>query len=105
MQSTRLAKFVYWLSGKISRIKSYRMSYRLANEDEWLAAEGDMEMMFQPAGRHWTPIRLTWKLLEWSERLDTKHFEHWALNHENCAQGPCDDCGGLLCSLPDEETT
>ena len=104
MQSTKLAKAVYWLSGKVSKIKTYRMTYRLANEDEWLAAEGDMEMMFQPAGRMWSSIKLTWTLLTWSERLDREHWEHWALKHTGrCAARPCDNCKGTVCSLEDED--
>lgn len=104
MQSTKLAKSVYWLSGKVSRIKSYRQTYRLANEEEWLAAEGDMEMMFQPAGRAWSSIQLTWKLLGLAESLDRKHFDHWALKHTGrCSAGPCDECKGVICNLEDED--
>lgn len=104
MQSTRAAKAVYRLSGWISRIKSYRQTYRLANEDEWLAAEGDMAMMFQPAGRSWSSIKLTWTLLDLAIRLDTVHFDHWALQHTGkCASHTCDDCGGTICLLEDDE--
>lgn len=104
MQNTRAAKAVYWLSGKVSRIKSYRMTYRLANQEEWLAAEGDMECMFQPAGRQWGSIKLTWTLLGLAERWDKVHFEHWALQHTGkCASHACDDCGGVICLLEDED--
>lgn len=104
MQSTKLAKAVYWLSGKVSRIKSYRQTYRMANEDEWLAAEGDMEMMFQPDGRQWSSIQLTWKLLSLSERLDREHWEHWALKHTGkCSSHTCEGCGGTVCLLEDDE--
>lgn len=103
MQSTRLAKAVYWLSGKVSRIKSYRMTYRLANEDEWLAAEGNMEMMFQPAGRAWGSIKLTWALLELSNRWDKEHFDHWALVHTGaCSSEECSECHGMICTLEDD---
>lgn len=104
MQSTRLAKSVYWLSGKVSRIKSYRMTYRMANEDEWLAAGGDMEMMFQPAGRRWSSIQLTWTLLGLANRWDKVHFDHWALKHTGrCASHDCPDCGGVVCFLEDDD--
>lgn len=103
MQSTKLAKSVYWLSGKVSRIKSYRMTYRLTNEEEWLAAEGDMEMMFQPAGRMWMPIQLTWKLLNLANRWDKKHFDHWALKHTGaCSSEECPECHGMICTLEDD---
>ena len=104
MQSTRLAKAVYWLSGKVSRIKSYRMTYRLANEEEWLAAEGDMAMMFQPDGRRWSSIKLTWTLLSLANRWDKQHFDHWALKHTGaCSSEQCEECGGMICTLEDED--
>lgn len=104
MQSIKLAKAVYWLSGKVSKIKSYRMTYRLANEEEWLAADGDLEMMFQPDGRQWMPIRLTWTLLSLSNRLDWEHFDHWALKHTGaCKAHFCTKCKGMVCTLEDED--
>lgn len=103
MQSIKLAKFVYWLSGKVSRIKTYRMTYRLANEDEWLA-NPDMEMMFKPAGRAWSSIKLTWTLLELSNRWDKQHFDHWALKHTGaCSAHYCVECKGMVCTLEDED--
>lgn len=104
IQSTRLAKLVYRLSGKVSKIKSYTQTYRMANEDEWLAAEGDMACMFEPAGRTWSSVQLTWKLLSLSEDLDRHHWEHWALKHEpGCASHTCEDCGGTVCLLEVED--
>lgn len=104
MQNTKLAKAVYNLSGRVSKIKSYRQTYRMANQDEWLAAEGDMKMMFQPAGRRWSSIKLTWTLLALANRLDKEHFDHWALKHTGaCSAELCFDCGGWVCNLEDED--
>lgn len=103
MQSTKLAKAVYWLSGQVSRIKTYRMTYRLANEEEWLAADGDMEMMFQPAGRMWSSIKLTWTLLELANRWDKQHFDHWALKHNLCESHFCTECKGFVCAALEDD--
>lgn len=103
IQNTRLAKSVYWLSGKTSKIKAYKQTYRLANEDEWMAAEGNMEMMFEPNGRRWGSISLTWKLLDLAVSLDHKHFDHWGLDHNRCNASLCDECGGFICSGEDED--
>lgn len=103
IQNTALAKTVYWLSGQASKIKYYGHTYRLANEREWLDAEGDMEMMFVKDGRRWCSIRLTWKLLDLAVKLDHNHFDHWALNHIECAERICMDCGGMICRNEDDD--
>lgn len=96
IQSTRLAKMVYWLSCKVGKIKSYTQTYRIQNEEEWLASEGDLEMMFVENGRAWSSIKLTWKLLDLAQCLDLEHADHWMYVHDGC--GPvCEDCGGVEC--------
>lgn len=102
IQSTRLAKMVYWLSGKVSKIKSYRPTYRLQNEDEWIASEGNMEMMFVKDGYRWSSIQLTWKLMDLAQCLDRVHADHWMYVHDGCGE-LCDDCGGMECSWRDDE--
>lgn len=97
IQNTRLAKCVYWLSCKVSHIKTYSQTYRMQNEEEWLASEGDIEMMFVKNGRTWSSTKYTWRLLDLANALDWDHFEHWAYDHERCDGEKCEDCGGIYC--------
>lgn len=105
IQNTRLAKWVYWLSGQVSRVKLYKQTYVMANQDEWLnSTDPEFKIEFEPAGRMWNSISLTWKLLSLANRMDREHFEHWALKHsDDCAAVPCTQCKGEVCTLDDED--
>lgn len=99
IQSTRLAKAAYWLAGELSQIKTYQRVWE-SDDPSWLVSEpGEPlpELKMVPAGRIWLPCRLSMKMLGWSCDLDTKHWDHWALEHSRCKEGlPCPDCGGHI---------
>ena len=49
------------------------------------------------AGWHWHSCSLSTRLMSWSERLDRYHWEHWALEHEDCTGARrCAECGGFF---------
>ena len=97
IQSTRLAKAAYWLAGELSRVKTYRQTWTWVNPQ---ILEGDPneplpELDMRKAGRMWLPCATSMKMLVLSQRLDHKHWDHWALEHSLCEEGlPCRDCGG-----------
>ncbi len=98
IQSTKLAKAVYWLSGQVSRIRTPQRRWGMNPNSD------DMTNMFtRLPGLTWSSCRWTWKILGWAQRLDRKHFDHWALDHEGHANTPCPDCKGEICALPEEE--
>ena len=74
----RLAKIIYWLSGKLSRIQTMQQMYTLEGE---------------PAGKVKLPCEPSLRLLGWSMQLDWKHWDHWATRREGSGI-PC-ECGGL----------
>lgn len=99
IQSTKLAKGAYWLTGELSRIKTYQRVYEAADPRMFSAEPGEAlpELKMRKAGRIWLPCTLSLKLLMLSENLDRKHWEHWALEHSLCPAGlPCHDCGGHI---------
>jgi hypothetical protein len=106
IQSTRLAKIAYWLSGQLTRIKTNQMTYEWVNPQEWMdsiAGEELPELDMRPAGKSKLPCRLSMKMLQWSDDLDYKHWDHWALDHTNCNEGyTCTQCGGHI-DPPQEE--
>lgn len=108
IQSTRLAKAAYWLAGELSRVKTYRQTYRFANQVEWssaVAGDGPLpEMEMEKAGRLWLPCTLSMKMLTLSLALDHEHWDHWALEHSLCEEGlPCHDCDGHIDPPVEEE--
>jgi hypothetical protein len=90
---TCLAKRLYAIGGKLSRIKYPTRTYTL----EW--KDGEPDWTSQYAGRAWLPIHLSTKCLEWSLDLDPEHWDHWALVHESCENRPCPSpcCDGEIC--------
>lgn len=98
IQNTKLAKFVYFLSGELTRIKTYRQTWTWENPEVFMEAEAGEalpELDMRKAGRIWMPCRLSMTLLVLSNNLDVKHWDHWALEHMNCEDGQiCNDCGG-----------
>lgn len=97
IQSTLLAKAAYWLAGQLSRIKTNQMTYEWVNPQEFMEAEvgEDLpEMDMKEAGKIKLPCRLSMKLLNWSQDLDHKHWDHWALQHTLCEGTACADCKG-----------
>jgi hypothetical protein len=106
IQSTRLAKIAYWLAGEFFQIKTYRQTYKFENDDWLTALPGDKlpEMKTVKAGRMWLPCALSTKFLVLSERLDPKHWDHWALEHSLCEEGlRCHDCKGYIDPPYEEE--
>jgi hypothetical protein len=97
-QSTRLAKALYWLGGKLSYIKWPTKTYSLD-----FATDHTDQFLTQYVGRAWLPNRLSMKMLEWSLDCDVKHWDHWALVHDHCNGARCDACGGFVCEPGDEE--
>jgi hypothetical protein len=94
IRSTRAAKAVYWLAGKLSRIQTPRRTYRIVSIDPFVS---------EPAGRHWMSCQTSMKLLRLSLHLDPVHWDHWALVHDHCEPTPCPDCGGCECGWDDED--
>lgn len=90
MMRTHLAKALYWVGGKLSYIKWPTRTYHLE------LTEGT-DFLTRYAGRSWLPNPLSLKCLKWSEAVDPKHWDHWALLHETCDNVPCPDCGGEIC--------
>lgn len=89
IQSTRLAKAVYSISGRLSKIKVPRRTYMLTDGGEVKSAE-----------RRKLPIRTASRLLRLSAKLDRYHWEHWALDHSSCEDArPCYQikCSGFVC--------
>lgn len=98
IQSTRLAKVVYWLSGMASYIKWPTKLYEINDVTD------DLDNMFtRVVGRSWMSCSLTWRMLGWAQSLDRKHFDHWALDHSDCQTFYhldlyfCPDCKSSYC--------
>lgn len=90
----KLAKVAYCLSGWLMPIKTYRRTYEWTGSfDEDVSSSSDD---FSYAGRAWLPCTTSLRLLELAERLDTVHFNHWAINHANCLGTECATCGGRV---------
>ncbi len=90
----RLSKALYWASGKLSKIKTPRTTYRLISVDPFIT---------EPAGRHWGPCRAAITTMKWSARLDWEHWDHWSMVHKNCDPVPCAVCGGCVCRIDLDE--
>jgi hypothetical protein len=86
----RVAKALYWASGKLSKIKTPTTTYRLVSVDPFVT---------EPAGRSWMPCKLSMRVLKWSMHLDWHHWDHWACLHEKCDPVPCAVCGGGVCGI------
>jgi hypothetical protein len=99
---TRVARAVFWLSGKLTRIKTPQRFYRIIsiNED----AVGDEPFMVtRRTKRRWHSCRTSTRLMSLSLRIDPLHWDHWALVHDTCAGERC-SCGGNVCTwICDEE--
>lgn len=90
-----LARTLFWLGGKLSRIKTPHRVYEF-DFDSFVRGEKG------PAERRWLPCGFSIRLLKWSSQLDWDHWDHWALVHDGCASTPCYECGGCVCG-DDEE--
>jgi hypothetical protein len=99
---TPTARAVYWVGGLLTKIKTYQQTYSYEFDEDAGYAR------FPEAGRRWTPIGFAFTVLDWSERLDPRHWEHWALDHSDCelevgpvgSGSPCSQCGwcgGVTC--------
>jgi hypothetical protein len=85
---TLLAKAAFWAAGLLWYLKTPQRMYALD------LAAGE----FRPAGWRWGPCSVAVALLVWSEHLDPKHWDHWALQHRACeSPKPCAVCGGCAC--------
>ncbi len=99
IQSTWLAKAAYWLGGELSRIQTNQQTYELVNPQVFVdaALDGSLpEIETRPAGKMKLPCGLSVKLLSWSQDLDRKHWDHWALQHMECEGTVCSDCNGHI---------
>lgn len=85
---TIIAKAVLWCASQLSRMKTWQRTY------EWVA---DRPVTFRPAGRIWSSCVASHRLMELSARIDPRHWEHWALVHDECQASPCHACGGCRC--------
>lgn len=90
----RTAKNLYWVSGQLCRIKTYSKMY------EWVVTDDDdvTDLNFRYIGRKWISWHFSFTVMRWSERLDPKHWDHWALVHdETCEWCTCAVCSGTIC--------
>lgn len=99
---TRIAKKIFWASGKLSKIRTPQRTYAVLNVDPD-ATDPDKMMTLGPAKVSWLSCRLSMRLLKWSMRLDWKHWDHWALVHEHCDPVPCAQCNGCVCQWEDDD--
>lgn len=98
------AKTLYHIGGKLSKIKTPRMTYRLTTDLALLDSDEDIpELEFEKAGRSWLPCRLSMKLLGWAIHIDPVHFDHWALVHDVCVGHYCMECKGVVCGASTDD--
>lgn len=86
----RLAKALFWASGKLRWIKTPGRTYKVVSFDPFITEKADI---------HWLPWAPSRKLMTWSMHLDWHHWDHWACHHEKCDPVPCAVCGGWLCGI------
>lgn len=84
----KLARLVYGTGGLMSRVKTPRMTYK------W-EPDKPFDRALSRAGRVWLPCKTSIRLIRLSVRLDPDHWDHWALDHDECVSGyGCGVCGG-----------
>jgi len=86
---TAIARAVFRCAGWLSCVKTWQRTYELA----------DNPRGFRCVGRRWLSCAASIRLLGLSERIDPRHWEHWALVHDDCESVSCPDCGGRQCRL------
>ena len=86
---TRVAKFVFWLSGQLGKIKYQQPVYK------WERGSPS-----EPAGTQLLSHPWTYKLLFLSERIDPEHWEHWAFEHDPIPGTRCIHCKGWIPAEP-----
>lgn len=96
---TPLAKAVYWIGGQLTRIKCYQHTYSI---DPIRVDESDPDgIAWITLPREWHSFGFAFTVLDWSEAIDPKHWEHWVFVHDDCdpdAECPkCEWCGGTAC--------
>lgn len=89
IQNRTLAKIVYRIGGLIRLIRTPQKVYQLEFDG------GLYDRIY--VGRRWLPSRLSMKMLILSTRLDTEHWDHWALVHDQCGGEYCLECHGRVC--------
>lgn len=93
---TRIAQKIYWVSGKLSKIKTPRRTYRVVSIDPEAKNPDDI-MVTEPAEVRWMSCHTSMRLLELSAKIDPHHWDHWALVHDRCGPTPCAQCHGCNC--------
>lgn len=93
IQSTLLAKAAYRLAGYLMVIKTPRKTFSL----EFTGEGDDIDFVSTPAGRMWLPCQTGVKMLQLSQKLDHNHWDHWALEHNDCGWLYCNECHGRIC--------
>lgn len=83
------ARVVYWISGKLSRIKTSQRVWGWNEETKAFDVDDGYRKL---------PCVISIILLEKSMDLDPAHWDHWALRHDDCHRVPCPDCGGCDCT-------
>lgn len=109
----KLARFVYCLAGWLVPIKTYQRIYEWTGEPKFGDDDENLWVNegFEYAGRAWLPCRTSIKLIQLAARVDTVHFDHWALEHlGECAGTRCPKCRGhvhptVLVDLNEEVTS
>lgn len=85
---TRAAMLVYWAAGVLSRVRTWQRVYEVATHEP---------LTVRRLPRRWASCATSTRLLVLSTRLDPTHWDHWALQHNDCEPRPCTVCGGHIC--------
>lgn len=88
---TMAAKTAFFLGGVLSHVNTRQRTYLM----NWDGPHANPE--FTRDGWRWQSCSASMSLLKLSERIDPGHWDHWAINHEDCPSVPCPRCGGQLC--------
>ena len=92
----RLAKFLFWMSGVLAKVKTPQWTYQVV---EW----GPPLKTARADKRTWMSCHLSMRVLNWSIQLDWWHWSHWATVHTDCNNSvKCAVCDGWVCEEEDE---
>jgi hypothetical protein len=99
------ARAVFWLAGKLSRIKTPQRMYRVVWDDHLATEERPHPFHTVPTKRRWVMCRTSQRALSMAMSLAWDHWNHFALEHDGCPQcHPCPDwrCRGVVCDGREE---
>lgn len=95
-----VAQRLSWVSGQLSRIKTYRRFYTM--DSEAFRESGGREVRWSKCERHWSSCGFSHKVLEFAMQLDWVCWDHWALDHTGHETTTCPECGHQMCEYDDD---